>query len=313
MEASDTGEDLRYVLVTPARNEADFIELTIQSVIAQTVRPVKWVIVSDGSTDGTDDIVKRYIGRNPWIELVRMPERRERSFAGKAHAFNAGYQRVRHLQFDVIGNVDADTSFEPDYFGFLLSKFRLFPGLGVAGTPFREGSFQYDYRFVSLEHVSGACQLFRRQCFEEIGGYLPLEVGGVDLVAVTTARMRGWETRSFSEKTYQHHRMTQGGGDFCVSRAFTTGCKDYLLGVHPVWEVCRAAHRMTKRPFLVIGAALLAGYSWALIRRVSRPVPPEFVAFRRAEQMRRLRNFLVPGHSQRKEGGGWCEIGARRG
>ena len=76
----------KYVLITPARNEAQFIELTIKSVVAQTVRPLKWVIVSDGSTDGTEEIVNKYVADHPWIELVRMPERRERHFAGKVHA-----------------------------------------------------------------------------------------------------------------------------------------------------------------------------------------------------------------------------------
>jgi len=143
-----------YVLITPARNEAEYIELTLKSVVAQTVLPLKWVIVSDGSTDGTDDIVNKYSAGRPWIELIRMPEREERHFAGKVHAFNAGYARVAELKYDVIGNLDGDVSFDEQYFDFLLRKFTENPRLGVAGTPFREGSFQYDYRFTSIEHVS---------------------------------------------------------------------------------------------------------------------------------------------------------------
>src|SRR5882672_5997533 len=100
-----------YVLITPARNEAEFIELTLKSVVAQTVRPLKWVIVSDGSTDGTDEIVQEYVSRHPWIELVRMRERKERHFAGKVDAFNAGLAKVTHLSYDVIGNLDGDVSF----------------------------------------------------------------------------------------------------------------------------------------------------------------------------------------------------------
>src|SRR5271156_1424691 len=95
--ADSSPTDDAYVLITPARDEARFIEETIKSVVAQTVLPLKWVIVSDGSTDGTDDIVKRYIPEYPWIELLRMPERQERNFAGKVLAFNAGYDCVRHL------------------------------------------------------------------------------------------------------------------------------------------------------------------------------------------------------------------------
>ena len=99
---------LAYVLITPARNEADFIESTLKSVVSQTIRPLKWVIVSDGSTDGMDEIVGRYSAEQSWIELVRMPERRERHFAGKVNAFNAGSARVKDLPYDIIGNLDAD-------------------------------------------------------------------------------------------------------------------------------------------------------------------------------------------------------------
>src|ERR1700749_2555870 len=94
-----------YVLITPARNEERFIELTIKSVLAQTVRPRKWVIVSDGSTDGTDHIVRRYAAEYPWIELVAMPPRSERHFAGKVYAFNAGYARLNGVEYDVIGSM----------------------------------------------------------------------------------------------------------------------------------------------------------------------------------------------------------------
>ena len=113
-----------------------FIENTIKAVVAQTLRPVKWVIVSDGSTDGTDEIVTKYTPDNPWIELMRMPERRERNFAGKVHAFNAGYARMSDLDHDVMGNLDADITFDEEYFEFLLRKFAENPRLGVAGTPF---------------------------------------------------------------------------------------------------------------------------------------------------------------------------------
>ncbi|MEO0250368.1 MAG: glycosyltransferase family 2 protein, partial [candidate division WOR-3 bacterium] len=285
--------NLRYVLITPARNEAAFIELTIRSVIGQTVLPLKWVIVSDGSTDGTDEIVKRYAARHDWIEVKRMPERKERHFAGKVLAFNAGYERVKDLEFDIIGNLDADISFDdPEYFEFLLGKFAQEPELGVGGTPFREGNARYDYRFTSLEHVSGACQLFRRECFESIGGYIPLEVGGIDLVAVISARMNGWKTRSFPEKVSVHHKETQSRGDLRLRRIFRSGYHDYLMGGAPEWQTFRSGYQMTRPPFVIGGCLLLAGYLWALVTRAPKPVSEELVAFRRAEQRYRLKAFL---------------------
>jgi len=278
----------RYVLVTPARNEAAFIELTLRSMVSQALKPLRWVIVSDGSTDGTDDIVSRYAAEHPWIELTRMPERRERHFAGKVYAFNAGYERVKGLDYQAIGSMDADISFDPEYFTFLMGKLSGNPALGLVGTPFRDESM-YDYRFVSIEHVSGACQLFRRECFEEIGGYVPMKSGGVDHVAVITARMKGWKTRTFTDKICEHHRKIGTAQHGKLKSRYRDGALDYALGGHPLWEVFRTAYQMTRRPYLIGGLSLFAGYVRAAIRNESRPVSEELVAFRRREQMRRLR------------------------
>ena len=282
-----------YVLITPARNEAQFIELTIKSVVAQTARPLKWVIVSDGSTDGTDDIASRYAAEHPWMELVRVPERRERHFAGKVHAFNAGYARVRDLPYDVIGNLDGDISFDEDYFAFLMSKFAEDPTLGVGGTPYRQQNANYNYRFATTEFVPGACQLFRRECFEEIGGYVPVKRGGIDDIAVFAARMRGWRTRAFTDKVSLHHRESGTAQHARVIASFTTGVEDYALGGHPLWEAFRMVYQMARRPFLIGGLSLGAGYVWALIRRVERPIPREMVVFHRREQMQRLKRLLT--------------------
>jgi biofilm PGA synthesis N-glycosyltransferase PgaC len=283
-----------YVLVTPARNEAQFIERTINSVVAQTVRPLKWAIVSDGSTDGTDDIVTKYAAEHPWIVLVRMPERRERNFAGKVHAFNAGRAHMKDLEYEMIGSLDGDISFEEDYFAFLLQVLTEDPELGLVGTPFKGSSSPtYDYRFVSIEHVSGACQLFRRECFEEIGGYVPVKSGGVDHIAVIAARMKGWKTRTFTEKVCLHHRGIGTAERGTLMARFRTGAQDYALGGHPIWEVFRTVYQMTKRPFMLGGLVLGAGYVWAMVRREEKPISCEMVAFRRREQMRRLRQFLT--------------------
>lgn len=281
-----------YVLITPARNEAEFIELTLKSMVAQTAPPLKWVIVSDGSTDGTDEIVRKYAADHPWIELVRMPERKDRHFAGKVYAFNSGYDRVQNLDFDIVGNLDADVSFEPEHFEFLIRKMGEIPQLGVAGAPFREGTYQYDYRFTNIENVWGGCQLFRRECFDAIGGYMPLKGGCIDHVAVLSARLRGWQTRTFPERFCLHHRQMgtalQGG----LAARFKLGAKDYSVGNHPLWELFRTFYQMTQRPLVIGGLALGSGYAWSLLRRVEIPVSPELVTFVRREQMQRLSRFF---------------------
>jgi len=291
-ECAGEKEIPRYVLITPARNEAAFIEQTILSVIRQKVLPLKWVIVSDGSKDGTDEIVDRYATRFPWIELVRMPQRTERHFGGKALAFNAGYERLRNIHYDIIANLDADISFDDEYFCYLLNKFVQDPILGVAGAPFRQGSFQYDYRFSRKEHVSGACQLFRRECFESIGGFLPLKDGGIDLAAVVTARMNGWKTETFTGKYCVHNRSMGKKGPHLFKYIFRSGVGDYRMGVHPAWQFFRSIYQMSHKPIFLSGFLHVAGYFWAMLIRAPKPVSKEFVYFRKKEQMAWLKEYF---------------------
>jgi glycosyltransferase involved in cell wall biosynthesis len=285
---------LPYVVITAARNEEKLIEGLLNSMVRQTHRPLRWVIVSDASTDRTEERVARYERQYPWIQLLCKRERRERSFAAKVECFNEGLRAVRDLPYEVIGNVDADISFGPDYFAYLMSKFRDFPRLGVAGTPFVEDGRSYNYRFTNIEHVSGACQMFRRACFLEIGGYEPIPGGGIDWVAVTTARMRGWETRTFTERACLHHRAIGTGSTGRLRAAFRQGRKDYFLGGHPLWQALRSVYQASRPPYITGGVSLLAGYAWAGLRRERRPVPPALVQFHRREQLRRLRRLILP-------------------
>ena len=282
----------KYILITPARDEEENIERTIQSVIAQTLLPTKWMIVSDGSTDHTDEIVRKYVSEHAWIELIRIPEHLDRQFAAKVNAFNEGYEKIKNEKYDVIGNLDADLSFDKDYFEFLMGKFSSDPMLGVAGTPFVEEGMHYDYRFTNIEHVSGACQMFRRQCFEDIGGYVPIHGGGIDWTAVTTARMKGWKTRTFTEKQCIHHKKMGSGNGSLLQSWFRQGQKDYFLGGHPLWQLFRTLYQMTKKPYVIGGLLLFGGYHWALISGAERPVSRELMAFHRKEQIQRLKQFF---------------------
>ena len=283
----------KFILITPARNEEAFLEMTIRSVTGQTILPESWVIVSDGSTDRTDDIIQDHACRHAWIRFVRRPEHADRQFAAKAHAFADGYAIVRKTPHDIVGNLDADLSFGPDTMEFLMGRFAEDPGLGVAGVPFVElEGGAYDYRFTNIEHVSGACQLFRRECFAAVGGYTPIEGGGIDWLAVTTARMMGWKTRTFTERTVLHHRQIGTGGHKKLGALFRQGHKDYYLGNHPIWEIFRTFYQMRYKPWIVGGIAIFSGYLTSLIRRESRPAPPEVIDFCRREQIRRLHTAL---------------------
>jgi biofilm PGA synthesis N-glycosyltransferase PgaC len=281
---------LPYVLVTPARNEAAFIEKTIESMIRQTVLPVKWVIVNDGSTDTTGSLVEKYAASHDWIELVNLPVRKERNFAAKVYAFNAGLERLKDVRYEIIGNLDGDVGLDEDHFEFLLSKFSEDPRLGVAGTIFKEeGGYSSETNsFEGQNHVSGQCQIFRRECFEQIGGYFANKAGGIDWIAVTTARMMGWTTRSYREKSFFHFRHLGTAERGVLASSFSYGEKDYYLGGHPIWELFRVTYRLSKPPYILDGVALGLGYSWAMLRRVKRPVSKQLIAFHRKEQMRKL-------------------------
>jgi len=265
----------------------------IRSMAAQTVLPLRWVIVSDGSTDGTDDVVRAACEVHGWIRHVRLPQHRERDFAAKVQAFNAGLESLRGLEYDVLGNLDADITFGEGYFQFLLERFQEDQSLGVTGTPFVENGSQYNYRFTSAEHVSGACQLFRRECFEDIGGYVPIKGGGIDWTAVTTARMKGWRTRTFTEQVCHHHRKLGTGSANPLGAWFRHGRKDYFLGGHPIWQLFRAMYQMRRRPVIIGGLLLLAGYAWAGVTRTARVVSPELMEFHRKEQLKRLTGLLA--------------------
>jgi glycosyltransferase involved in cell wall biosynthesis len=283
-----------YVLITPARNEAGMIEAVITSVLRQTVRPLRWVIVSDGSTDGTDELVKKYASQHEWIELVRAAEHRERHFAGKVAAFNAGYARVKELSFDVIGNLDADVTFSSrNYFESLMDKFAQNSRLGVCGTSYEEEGVMYPSRFTSVEDVFGACQMFRRECFDGIGGYLPLPSGGIDLIAFLSARKKGWQTRTFVELICEHHRKV-GSGQHAntYERMVETGRKDYLLGCHPLWQFTRCVYMMKSRPHLA-GGLMLMGYFFSMLRGVERTIPKDLMELRQKDQMLRLKRLLL--------------------
>jgi hypothetical protein len=141
--------------------------------------------------------------------------------------------------------------------------------------------------------VSGACQLFRRECFEQIGGYVPLKGGGIDVVAVLSARHKGWRTQTFIEKTCRHHRpMGSANHGNRVKAAYKLGRRAYCVGFHPIWQVFRSVYQMTRRPYVVGGCALFAGYFGALLSRTPMSVTPELAAFQRQDQMRRLGMFL---------------------
>jgi glycosyltransferase involved in cell wall biosynthesis len=284
---------LDYALVTPARNEEKFIEETIRSMIKQTHVPLQWVIVNDGSTDRTSEIVKSYVSKFSWIQLIDLPVRSERRFDAKVNSFNVGYLNLNTKKVNIIGNVDADISFEKDLMKYLVIKFMEIPRLGVAGIPFIENNnLVYKGKFVDLNHVSGGCQLFRMQCYNEIGGFTPVKHGGVDWIAVTTARMIGWKTQTFTEKKYIHLRPMGTGNAGKIMSRFNHGIKDYYLGNLFIWQVLRSINQMFSKPYIISGIMLFTGYIYAAITGIKKPISKELIKFHQKEQIERILHII---------------------
>lgn len=278
-----------YVLVTAAYNEEQYIIKTLESVVAQTILPKKWVIVSDCSTDRTDEIVRKFAEEYSFITLHRIEEDHPRNFRAQVNAINAGYECVKGLEFDFIGNLDADISFQPRYFETLLDRFDQVDKLGLAGGYIYErknGCFQVRPKNATTS-VAHAVQLFRRRCFEEIGGYAPLPYGGPDWLAEIMARKGGWTVESFTDLPVYHFRPTASAGGIVRGR-FRQGLLDYSIGSSVSFEVVKCMSRVTTRPYFVGSLARLAGYLWSLCRREPYAVSPEIVEYLRAEQSARM-------------------------
>jgi glycosyltransferase involved in cell wall biosynthesis len=282
-----------YVLVTAAYNEEDNIEETIQSVVRQTVLPGRWVIVSDGSTDGTDGIIAKYAEKHSFIHFLRVTRRPGRSFGSKVRALRAGNELLQGIEADFIGNLDADVSVEPAYFESLIQQFETRPALGIAGGfVFEETDNQFRSRRSNRSYsVAHAAQIVRRECYEAIGGYAVLEYGGEDWHAQISARMKGWEAEAFPELKIYHHRHT-GEADNLLRHKFRQGRMDYSFGSDIVFEILKCLDRAAEKPFLLGMVARLAGYFWSAICRDPRPVSKEFVAYLRREQKEKILSFL---------------------
>ncbi len=286
----DENKKTDYVLITPARNEQEYIEKAIKSVVIQTVLPKRWVIVSDGSTDRTDEIVKGYQGDHDFIELLRRETDEERNFGSKVYAIQAGLERLNGVEYGFIGNLDADVSLEPDYYKRVLARFRDNPKLGIGGGILFElcGEKWVRQQVSALWSVSGPIQMFRRQCYEDIGGYLPLRDGGEDAIAEVTARMHEWQVRSFCDIPVRHLRRTGTEKRNILIARFYEGVTRYSYGNSMMFEMVRNISRIGEKPYVFGSLFRFSGYCWALLRRERQDVPDDVVKFLRCEQMQRL-------------------------
>jgi len=286
-----------YVVVTPARDEERTIAATIESMLRQTVRPLRWVIVNDGSTDRTRAVVEPYLAAHPWIELVERADRGHRALGGGVvEAFHDGFARVAGLSWDYVVKFDADQSFDVRYFEGLLERFEADPKLGIAsGKTFLVENGRKSIEWCHDDHVRGSSKMYRRACFEAIGG---LEARrGWDMIDETRAQMLGWTTRSFIEHELIHDRPMDARQSNVLRSRFEMGSLYWFLGYHWLYHAVRCARSAVQDfPIVLGGVALFAGYLWAALTRRPR-YDADYVAFVQKSQLarfnwRHLRDFL---------------------
>ena len=288
--------DTNYVLITAARNEEAYIEATIKSVLAQNMLPKKWVIVSDGSTDRTDEIIKKHLQHSNLIEFIRRDPGNNQNFdfASKVFAINAGYEHLKNYVADYIGHLDADITFETDYYENVIKKFEHNPLLGIAGGFIFEpdhGSFK-SRPYNTVRSVAGGIQLFRCECYKAVGGFIPLKRGGEDWCAEVIALMKGWRVESFPELHAYHHKpgiLARGS----IKESVRQGAMDYSLGSHPLFEFIKCLRRVGERPYLIGAFIRMCGFVWAYLSREQRLVSTEFIRYLRNEQLTLLKSFFM--------------------
>jgi glycosyltransferase involved in cell wall biosynthesis len=281
------------LLVTPARNEAAHLERTIRAVAAQTRLPDLWLIVDDGSSDATPQILERWAAELPCLRVVKAPPHDGNAgadrlaLAAEARAFNWALDTVELSEFSHIGKLDADVELPPSYFELLLESFAREPGLGIAGGGLLErGRSGWHMTRVPAYHVRGALKLYSRECFEAIGGIE--ERLGWDTIDETYARMNGFATRSLPDIDARHHRPVATRGGTLRGRARHGQCA-YILRYGAWWVALRSFKVACSRPFGISGIAFFYGYARSAVRRDERVEDERFRRFVAQELRSRAR------------------------
>lgn len=283
------------LIITPVRNEADHIERVAAGLMAQTRRPERWVVVDDGSTDATPQILRRLAGELEFLSVVTTPRgftmaaADRLAVAAAPRAFNYGLHTLDPAElslFTHVGKLDGDIELAPDYYTTILAEFARHPELGIAGGLVLEHhGEEWQPTSSAREHVRGALKLYTRECFAAIGGVR--ERLGWDAVDETMARMHGFETRSFDHAEAYHHRHT-GSADGRLRGHVRWGESHWIVHQGLPWTVARAAKVARAKPVGLSGLAYLYGYARAGLRRVPRVEIEGYRKFVRAEHRRRI-------------------------
>jgi glycosyltransferase involved in cell wall biosynthesis len=279
----------KYLIVTPVRDEVQYIEKTAKSVVAQTILPSEWIIVDDGSTDGTDKILDEYSSRFSWIKVVHRGNRGYRAAGGGViEAFYEGYCVMSDTSFEFIVKLDGDLSFEKDYFEKCLAHFESEPDLGIAGGTvcmLENNELKVDSISDPPFHVRGATKIYRRECWEKISPLV--KAPGWDTIDEVKANLHGWTTRTFADIRLTQHKAT-GGADGCWRNWFKNGQANYITGYHPIFMLAKCFKRAFQKPFFIESAALWWGFSSGYLKGMPQLQDADAIRYLRRQQIRRL-------------------------
>jgi len=259
-QAGSSDSACRYVLISPVKDEEKYVEATLRSVAAQTLRPYRWVIVDDGSRDATPEILRQYAATYDWIQVVRIEGRAGRQpGSGVIGAFAVGYELAATDDFDFVVKLDCDLDLPPTYFEQLCEKFRQDESLGIASGIYLE---QWNGSWVPVAmpayHAAGAAKMVRQKCYADIGGFVPAR--GWDTVDEIRAGHKGWKTRHFEELPFRHLK-NEGSGIGSLRTNMMHGEIYYLTGGGALFFLLKLLDRFYHgRPYLIGGAAMLWGY-----------------------------------------------------
>ncbi|MEM7508233.1 MAG: glycosyltransferase [Pseudomonadota bacterium] len=283
--------DRAYLLVSPCRNEADYMRRTLDSVVAQTIRPALWVIVDDGSTDETPQILAEYAARHDWIRVVAKPDRGHRAVGpGVIEAFYAGLETVLLSEYAYLCKLDLDLDLPHGYFEGLIARMEANPRIGTcSGKPYmRRGGVLVSERRGD-EMSAGMTKFYRTACFEAIGGFVREVMW--DAIDCHKARQLGWIAVSWDapELRFEHLRPMGSSQQSIWTGRRRHGFGQYFMGSDPLYYLATCVFRMAEPPYVLGGLAMLQGYLGAWLRRERQLDDPELVAFIRAYQRRALR------------------------
>jgi glycosyltransferase involved in cell wall biosynthesis len=282
----------KYVLITPVKNEESFIPRSLETIVKQEIKPAQWIIVDDNSTDNTAEIIKEYCLRYKFIKYVKNDNSGRRNFASKVYAINIGINSLDIDNYDYIGVLDADITLEPNYYSDLLNELNMDSKIGIAGGKIIDYVGGKKYPDPSSPYsIKGAIQFFRKKCFDELGGFLPLKYGGEDAIACYMARVKGWQLKHYENLNVYHHRFNGTASESALQILFRFGRGEYHMGYLPIFSLVKSFKIIFQKPYIIGTLAKLSGFFSAKFKREEIIVPVDVVKFLRREQKNRIRSF----------------------